>query len=130
MWYAEGVSQEVCMGSAFTKGREGEDRAAAELGKQGMAIIERNFHSAVGEVDLIGVENETLVFIEVKNWKSLPFEGLEQSLNRKKQQKIIETAKYFILKHREYSGMAVRFDIVFIGRNEFHHIASVLAENV
>jgi putative endonuclease len=118
------------MVSAAAKGREGEGRAAAALEKRGMTILEKNFRSAAGEIDLIGIENETLVFIEVKSWKALPFEGLEQSLNRKKQQKIIKTAKYFIQKHREYSGMAVRFDIVFIGQNEFHHIVSALAEDV
>jgi putative endonuclease len=118
------------MGSTFSKGREGEERAAAELSRCGMAIIEKNFHSPVGEIDLIGIENETLIFVEVKNWRSLPFEGLEQSLGEKKRKKIIETAKYFLQNHREYSDMALRFDIVFIGQNEFHHIVSAWPEDL
>jgi putative endonuclease len=116
--------------NTHSKGREGEDRAARELEQRGITIIERNFRATGGEIDLIGVEGETLVFIEVKNWKNLPIESLEQSINKKKQRRIIETAKYFIKNNREYKGMRIRFDIAFIGPDGLKHLPAAWTENI
>jgi putative endonuclease len=97
------------------KGREGEARAAAALEEAGMRIIARNVRCPVGEVDLVALDGQTLVFIEVKAWSAIGIEELQYGINAKKQRRIIETAKYFLFSHREYSYMAVRFDVVFVG---------------
>jgi putative endonuclease len=47
-------------------GKKGEDRAAQALETAGMSIIARNFRSPKGEIDIIALDGETLVFIEVK----------------------------------------------------------------
>jgi putative endonuclease len=112
------------------KGKKGEQRAAEELEKRGVTIIDRNFRSPYGEIDLIGIENETLIFIEVKSWNSLFIDSLEQSINKKKQKRIIESAKYFLEKYREYNRMAIRFDVIFIGQDGFQHIAAAWVENI
>ena len=116
--------------STFLKGRAGEEYAARQLEARGIRIIGRNFRSKVGEIDLIGVEKETLVFFEVKCWSFYRIENLEQSLTKKKRQRIIETAKYFLQKHREYRSMAIRFDIIFIGYGGLTHIASAWTESL
>jgi putative endonuclease len=95
-------------------GREGESRAAAYLEASGLRIIARNVRSRIGEVDLIALDGETIVFIEVKTWSTYTFDSLSYGMNSKKQRRIIETAKYFLSVHREYNSMAVRFDVVFI----------------
>jgi putative endonuclease len=116
--------------STFLKGRAGEDYAARTLEERGIRIVARNFRSGVGEIDLIGVEEETLVFFEVKCWSSYGIENLERSLSKKKRQRIIETAKYFLQKYREYISMAIRFDIIFIGYGGLSHIASAWTESL
>ncbi|MBQ2124942.1 MAG: YraN family protein, partial [Spirochaetales bacterium] len=54
------------MRSNTKKGRSGEDLAAEFLAKQGVEIIERNYHTKFGEIDLIGFDKSTIIFIEVK----------------------------------------------------------------
>jgi putative endonuclease len=115
-------------------GQEGEARAAAALEKAGMQIIARNIRSRTGEIDLVALDGETIVFVEVKTWTAYGFEDLKYGIDEKKQRRIIETAKYFLHSHRKYSDMSVRFDIVFIGPEAgpeaITHLASAFMECV
>jgi putative endonuclease len=111
-------------------GRQGEAKAAEALEKAGMSIIEKNVRSPGGEVDIVALDGETIVFIEVKSWLNYGIEELQYGINLKKQRRIIETAKYFLAAHREYNGMAVRFDVVFVGKNTITHLASAFMEYV
>jgi putative endonuclease len=95
-------------------GRDGESLAAAYLEAAGFKIIARNVRFPCGEVDLVGLEDQTVVFVEVKSWSVYAFDSLAYGVNSKKQRRIIETAKYFLSVHREYNSMAVRFDVIFI----------------
>jgi putative endonuclease len=97
------------------RGREGENIAALELEKKGMKIIARNIRSPVGEIDIIALDGDILVFVEVKSWSFYSIEDLEYAIDLKKQYRIIETAKYFLSSHREYNYMTLRFDVVFVG---------------
>jgi putative endonuclease len=112
------------------KGRKGEDRAAACLTGKGMTVIARNARSPAGEIDLVALDGEDIVFIEVKAWSAYGIEELQYGLNEKKQRRIIETAKYFLSSHRKYRYMTVRFDIVFIGPTAITHLASAFMEHV
>ncbi|GHV89269.1 UPF0102 protein [Spirochaetia bacterium] len=111
-------------------GREGEARAAAWLEEKGLHIIARNVRSKTGEIDLIALDGETLVFIEVKTWSVYAMDSLDYGIDLKKQRRIIETAKYFLSVHRKYNGMAVRFDVVFISPESITHLASAFMECV
>jgi putative endonuclease len=112
------------------KGREGENRAAAALEEAGMRIIARNFRGPRGEIDLVALDGDTVVFIEVKNWSYYGFEDLRYAIDRKKQRRIIETAKYFIASNRKYKGMAFRFDALFVEPARVTHLASAFMECV
>ena len=111
-------------------GRSGEDTASAFLEKAGMLIIERNFRHRGGEVDIIALDGETLVFVEVKSWSYYGIDSLEYGVDEKKQRRIIETAKYFLSVNRKYRYMAVRFDVVFITPRGITHLASAFTERV
>jgi putative endonuclease len=111
-------------------GRKGEDKAAAALEQAGMSIIARNVRSPWGEVDIVALDGETIVFIEVKSWSVYGIGELQYGVGLKKQRRIIETAKYFLASHREYNGMAVRFDVVFVGKDALTHLASAFMERV
>jgi putative endonuclease len=119
------------------RGRQGEDEAVRFLENAGIRVIERNFRTEGGEIDIIALDGETIVFIEVKSWTGYGIENLEFSISEKKQHKIIETAKFFLSKYRKYKGMAVRFDVIFIARSSKQHqqalpthLVSAFSENV
>lgn len=111
-------------------GREGEDRATQVLEQAGMAIIARNFHSPRGEVDIVALDGDTIVFVEVKTWSVYGIEDLQYSINRRKQHRIIETAKYFLSDNRQYNRKAVRFDVLFVGKDAVTHLAGAFMESV
>ncbi|MDR0320131.1 MAG: YraN family protein [Treponema sp.] len=111
-------------------GKEGEEQAAAALKTAGMEIITKNYRSKSGEVDIVALDKETVVFVEVKAWTTLDLEDLQYSVDTRKQRKIIETAKYFLSENRKYSNMAIRFDVIFVKNNSITHLASAFMERV
>jgi putative endonuclease len=111
-------------------GRQGERKAAAVLEQAGMSIIARNVRFNSGEIDLVALDGEVVVFVEVKSWMAYGFEDLRFGINKKKQRRIIETAKHFLSVHREYNCMALRFDVVFIDPETTTHIAAAFTEHI
>ena len=59
----------VAMNSKMSKGRSGEDRAASHLQSLGYTIITRNFHIRGGEIDIVALDGDILVFVEVR-WRT------------------------------------------------------------
>jgi putative endonuclease len=109
-------------------GREGEVRAAAALEEKGMSIIARNVRYRSGEIDLVALDGEVIVFVEVKAWSIYGIEDLQTGIDKKKRCRIIETAKYFLASHREYNCMAIRFDVIFIAPEAITHLISAFTE--
>ncbi len=94
-------------------GRRGEDIAARFLKKMGYKIIERNFRCRIGEIDIIAFEKGVLIFIEIKTRTSDSFAPPQLSVNRLKQQKIINSALSYLVQKR-ITGIDCRFDIIAI----------------
>jgi putative endonuclease len=111
-------------------GKKGEEQAAAALEAAGMVIIAKNVRSQRGEIDIVAKDGQTIVFVEVKAWSAYGMEDLQYGLDIKKQRRIIETAKYFLSVNREYSRMAIRFDVIFVRENAITHLASAFTESV
>ena len=111
-------------------GKKGEEQAAAALQAAGMEIIIKNFRSKTGEIDIIAIDGQTIVFVEVKAWSVFGMENLEYSIDTRKQQKIIKTAKFFLSENRKYSNMSIRFDVIFVKENLVNHLASAFTERV
>jgi len=111
-------------------GRKGEEQAAAALETAGMKILVKNFRSKTGEIDIIALDGDTIVFVEVKTWSNFGIEDLMYSIDIKKQRKIIKTAKFFLSENRKYSNMTIRFDVIFIQNNSIKHLASAFTERV
>ncbi|MCL2197113.1 MAG: YraN family protein [Treponema sp.] len=132
--------------SSAALGKAGEEQAAVFLQAAGMEIIVKNYRSKIagrqtGEIDIIALDKETIVFTEVKNWSSLGFENLQYGLDVRKQRKIIKTAKYFLSENRKYNKMSIRFDVIFINNKgsegtlrsagtQITHLASAFTERV
>lgn len=95
-----------------SKGKATEKLACDYLKKNGLSLIEKNFHSRYGEIDLIMQHRETLVFIEVRYRKNDNFGGAKASITLDKQKKIYKTALLYMQKKgREFNS---RFDVVAI----------------
>ena len=99
-------------------GDAGEDLAAAALKQQGYKILERNYVTPLGEVDLIARQGQTLVFIEVKTRKNARFGAPQDAVNPAKQHKYRRLAEYYLKKNRLGEDVPVRFDVVGITINE------------
>ncbi len=95
----------------LTLGRRGEDAAAHFLKRKGMKIIERNFRTPVGEIDLIVRHRKTLAFVEVKTRSGQLFGTPAEAVGQRKQQQIIRAANWF-LNDRGDQGLQPRFDVV------------------
>ena len=100
--------------SAASKGRSGEAVAAAWLETEGWTIVARNVRWKGGEIDLVAESGPVLAFVEVKSWESLGPEELERAIGPEKRRRIIETAKIFLARHREYSDRSARFDVILV----------------
>jgi putative endonuclease len=100
--------------SSVSKGRAGEDIAAALLESEGWAIVARNFRWRGGEIDIAAVREGVIAFTEVKSWEKSGPEELERAIGADKRRRIVETAKIFLSRHREYNDWSVRFDVILL----------------
>lgn len=95
------------------RGAQAEQWAAHYLQKQGLKLVERNYRSRFGEIDLIMQDGATLVFVEVRLRKNGDFGGAAASIDIHKQQRLIRTSQQYL------SGLArtpaCRFDAVLLG---------------
>ncbi len=92
-------------------GAEGEKHAALFLVKRGYRILEQNYRTTFGEIDIIAHDGDVLVFIEVKSRSGTQF-GLPQSaVDTRKQTKISQVALAY-LKEKKLSDVDCRFDVV------------------
>lgn len=109
-------------------GKIGEDIACKYLEKNNYKIIERNFNTKLGEIDIIVKDKETeeIVFIEVKTRNNKKFgRGLE-SIDDYKMNHIINTAKYYLYKNK--LNTSIRFDAIEINMNQkkINHIKQIV----
>ncbi len=106
------------MGNAnYQTGIDGETIASQLLKDEGFVIIERNFRSHHGEIDIIAMHKDILVFVEVKNYSYRCLYKPIYAVSKTKKTSIIFTAKYYIHKMR-IKNTNCRFDIVTIYRDE------------
>ena len=99
-----------------------EELAARYLKEQGLQVLERNFRSRQGEIDLICRDGKTLVFVEVKYRRDKKKGSPEEAVNAIKQQRIRDTARYYLYSRRHGEDTPCRFDVIAILGAEFHWI--------
>lgn len=93
-------------------GQDVEIAAANYLAEQGISLIEKNYHCRAGEIDLIGKDNQYLIFVEVRYRKSPLFGSAAESVTAKKQQRILMTAQHFLLNNPALQNLCCRFDVI------------------
>ena len=107
------------------KGKLGEDIALNYLIDNNANILETNYKIKSGEIDIIAKIDEEIVFIEVKSRSNIKFGYPSESVDNKKIRKIINTAKYYILKHN-LNNISIRFDVIeiYLKDKKINHIVN------
>ncbi|SMC08359.1 YraN family protein [Nitratiruptor tergarcus] len=105
---------------SYKRGREGEERAAAFLIEKGFTILERNFHSRFGEIDIIAMKDEILHFIEVKY---SPKNDAEYFITPQKITKFVKTIDYYLLRKR-WQGM-YQMDAIIIKGEKISYLENI-----
>lgn len=91
-------------------GKFGEDLAADFFIEQGYRILERNYRTAVGELDLVAETEELLIFAEVKTRTSRRFGSPAEAVDQKKQLHMRKTAEIWLAEHP--TEKEIRFDVL------------------
>ena len=99
-----------------------EQLAADYLTAHGAQILVRNFRCRQGEIDLIIRDGRYLVFVEVKYRSSMGKGDPAEAVNPFKQQRIRNSARYYLYKNRCGEDTPCRFDVVSILGNEIRWI--------
>lgn len=97
-------------------GEQGEALAIRHLKRAGYKIIETNYRTRLGEIDIIAKDKDTIVFVEVKTRTSVHFGSPKWAVTPQKQKKISMVALYY-LKATEQSTARARFDVVAVISN-------------
>ena len=109
-------------------GRYGEDQAASYLQDRGYEIIDRNWRSPVGEIDLVARDKERLVFVEVKTRNGAGFGHPFEAITAKKVARMRRMVAEWCLA-KQVSGLKVRLDAVAVlitgGRVHIEHLKEV-----
>ena len=100
--------------TSATIGQQAENTALQFLQSQGMRLLERNYRCKLGEIDLIMQHNRELVFVEVRCRSQIRYGDGAESVNFRKQQKIIKCAEYYLQQHSRYTRIPCRIDVVSI----------------
>lgn len=114
-------------------GRWGQNRAEAFLKQQRLRTLARNYTVEDGELDLVmGDENGTIVFVEVKTRRDEKFMPAIASVNAKKRRHILRTAKRF-QRHFSITDRPSRFDVVAVilgekNRPSIHHYPNAFVD--
>lgn len=91
-----------------------EQEAAQYLKKQGYRILMLNYRCKIGEIDIVAMEGDTLVFCEVKYRKSLQYGFPAEAVDFTKQNTIRKIAGIYLMEHRIPADSSIRFDVVSI----------------
>ncbi len=100
-------------------GREAEDRAAEFLIEKGYTILTRRFVAPGGEIDVVAMRGDLLVFVEVK-FRSVSGAAPEESVDAKKRSRMFRAAERFLASW-EGADVGVRYDLVTIDTSGIRH---------
>lgn len=87
--------------------------AVSYLKKQGYGIINRNYRTRLGEIDIIGEDKGCVCFIEVRSKNSAGYGSPEDTITRVKQRRLEKTALAYI-KRFKLADRPCRFDVIAI----------------
>ena len=107
-------------------GEKGEKIARLYLEKNGWKILEKNYKTPFGEIDIIAEKGETVAFIEVKTRQSDIYGAPSEAVSNMRKQRYIRGANYYFL--NKIIDCTVRFDIIEVLKDELNHIENAFGQ--
>lgn len=104
--------------TARGRGKRWERVAESFLNDRGLKTLQRNFQVRFGEIDLVMLDGNTLVFTEVRYRRNDRHGSGADSVTRAKQERLIRAARQFLQYHDPHRIRPCRFDVVSIGGSE------------
>jgi putative endonuclease len=89
-----------------------EQRACAELQRAGLKLLSRNYTTRYGELDLVMLDSDTVVFVEVRHRLTSSHGAAAATVTASKQAKLIQTAGLWLSSHPPHANRPCRFDVV------------------
>ncbi|MDD2482875.1 MAG: YraN family protein [Candidatus Shapirobacteria bacterium] len=111
----------------YNKGKNGEEMAKNFLLKKGFELIEMNYENVIGEIDLIMIDKDWLVFVEVKLKVGDKFGNPEEMINKRKLSQIKRVAESYLVLENKIAKkfMKYRIDAVCIVLNEDQTVKTI-----
>ena len=97
---------------AYYYGQISEWIACLYLLLKGYRFLQHNYLTKLGQIDLIMMKKDALVFVEVKSRKNA--EMLENLISKQQKRHLWHAANYFITKNKKFSNKIIRFDAIYI----------------
>lgn len=110
-WWDRLLLRATLRGRDFNLGRQGERVACRFLRRKGLKIVEQSMRNAYGEIDLIAVDQRTIVFVEVKTRSSDLAGDPVEAVDPQKQRRMTGAALAYLKAHH-LLNCASRFDVV------------------
>ena len=98
--------------SPANAGAAAEDHALGFLQGHGLALLTRNWRCKGGELDLVMLDVDTVVFVEVRYRLHADFGGALGSIDGRKQKRLAHAANLFLHQHPRWAALPCRFDVV------------------
>ena len=96
------------------QGDAAEELACRHLDRSGFTIVERNYRTKVGEIDIVARKGDVLVFVEVRSLEAPDFGTPEESVTPAKRRRIVATARRYLSNVPPSSWREARFDVIAI----------------
>ena len=102
-------------------GRIGEKKANEYLKKKGYTIVDLNYKTRVGEIDIIAKDGEYTVFVEVKTRSGDGYGAPSEAVDKRKREKYFKVASEYLLRNG-LNDTACRFDVIEIEDGQINHL--------
>jgi putative endonuclease len=93
-------------------GQAAEQQALEHLQRQGLKLLARNWLCKAGELDLVMLDGDTVVFVEVRYRFHAQWGGALGSIDARKRARVIRAAQWFLQKEPRWADSPCRFDVV------------------
>ena len=107
---------------AYAKGVMGETAAQDHLIRRGFEPLDRRVRSPYGEIDLVMLDGDVLVFVEVKARETTGRVQAQFAVTPAKQRRMMETVRFYLGEHPEHAARMMRFDVVTVAADGILHV--------
>lgn len=103
--------------SSQSSGKAAEALARRHLEQQGLRLLAQNWHCRRGELDLVMLDTDTVVFVEVRYRRHTAWGGAIESVDARKREKLTMAAMHFLQQESRWAKHPCRFDVIAINNH-------------